>query len=224
MVRRLALPAALALVLGACGSEKNDNLTFSTRVVAPAAAAGALTVAGRVEVQRVRMVVRDIKVRKELAAVEVELERGPFLLDLQGGALSGGVTQQFSVDVPQDTYDELRFVVHKLEDGQTIGDPVLDARQASIVLDLVVDGEAVVWQTDVNDEQRINGSFDLGGASNNVTLQIDPSGWFTGPGGAFLDPRLSADHQAIEDNLRLSIDAFDDDDRDGSDDDGPNHT
>jgi hypothetical protein len=222
MIRRLVVPLALAVALAACGGSDSKNLSLSTRVVAPAA--GALTVAGRVEIQRVRMVVRDIKVRKELAAVEVELERGPFLLDLQGGALSGGVVQQFAVDVPEDTYDELRFVVHKLEDGQTIGDPILDTRQASIVVNLTVDGEPAIWQTDVNDEQRINGVFDLRAGANNVTLQIDPSGWFTSGAGDFLDPRLGAHQQAIEENIRNSIDAFDDDDRDGHSDDGPGHT
>jgi hypothetical protein len=59
-------------------------------------------------------------------AHEVVASNGPFLMDLAGAALDGGVTQLFEVNVPEGTYDDLRFVVHPLEDGQRIGDPDLD--------------------------------------------------------------------------------------------------
>lgn len=220
--RAAASVAALLLAAG-CGSD-GANLTLSTRLVAPQAAAGALQIGERVVLQRVRMAIRDVKLEKHTAGTEIEIETGPFLLDLEGPELDGGVVQQLAVEVPADTYDELRFVVHRLEDGQSVGDPILDSRQASIVLDLLVDGEATTWQTDVNDEQRLSGVFVVSGQGmDNVTIRIDPAGWFTGAGGAFLDPRLEASRQAIEDNVRSSIDAFEDDDRDGHDD-GPGHT
>lgn len=217
----LAAALATGLVGSACGSD-GGAFSLSTRVVAPQAAASALQIGDRVELQRVRMAIRNVKLHGDAGAVEIEVEAGPFLLDLAGAEIDGGVVQQVVVDVPAGTYDELRFVVHRLEDGQSVGDPILDSRQAAIVLNLVVDGEATIWQTDVNDEQRLAGTFVVSGGGDNVTLRIDPNGWFTGPGGQFLDPRLDANRQAIENNIRSSIDAFDDDDRDGHDD-GPGH-
>lgn len=220
----------LGLALVACGSE-SGSLTISARTSAAsattAATTGKLTVAGgRVDVERVRMIIRDIELEQEGMAHEVVASNGPFLVDLAGAALDGGITQLFEVSVPEGTYDDLRFVVHPLEDGQRIGDPDLDGPRASVVLDLTVDGEPFRFTSTVNDQQRIGGTFRVGGgsSSDNITIRIDASGWFTGAGGAFLDPRVGGNRQAIEDNLRTSIDAFDDDDRDGHDDDGPGHT
>jgi len=223
--------AGLGIATAACSDGPMENLTFSARMLAGGAvgAAGpALTSGdGRVTIDRVRMVIRDIKLEREGTEGEVEAANGPFLLDLAGPALDGGITQLFAADVPAGTYDELRFVIHRLEDGQAIGDPDIDALRVSILLDLTVDGEAGVrFASEVNDQQRLGGTFvvDEGGSSDNITIQIDPSGWFTGSGGEFLDPRSSGNRQQIEENLRASIDAFDDDDMDGHDDDGPGHT
>ena len=226
MVRRvLPVFAALSLLAG-CGREMG-NLSFSAHAATagtPASAAAKLVLAGgRIELTRVRMVIRDVKLEREGLEEEVEAEDGPFLLDLAGAELAGGIKHLFSISVPVGTYDDLRFVVHKLEDGQRIGDADVDSSRASIVLDLTVDGEPFRFTTDVNDTQRIAGTFvvDAKGSPDNITIDIDPTGWFTAGDGSFLDPRDGANRQAIEDNLRRSIDAFDDDDRDGHDDDGP---
>lgn len=225
----------LALALAGCGGESSGTLTISAAAAAasaptagaPAGAAGKLVVAGgRVEVERVRMIIRDIKLEREGMAEEVVASNGPFLLDLSGAALDGGITQLFEVTAPEGSYDDLRFVVHPLEDVQRIGDADLDGTRSSVVLDLVVDGQRVRFTSDLNDQQRLAGTFRIAGgsSSDNITIRIDGSGWFVGSGGAFLDPRVGANRDAIEENLRASIDAFDDDDRDGHDDDGPGHT
>jgi hypothetical protein len=231
---RLAIPALVVLAaLAGCGRQ-TGTLSVSARA-ATAAAPGAapaspLLADARVELQRVRMVIRDIKLEQEGAGEEVEATNGPFLLDLAGSELGGGIKQVFSISVPTGTYDDLRFVVHKLEDGERIGDEVIDASRASIVLDLVVEGEQVRFTSDVDERQRIAGTFVVGegGSADNITVQIDPKGWFTAGDGSFLDPRVAANRQAIEENLQASIDAFDDDDRDGHDDggndDGPGHS
>lgn len=224
----------LGLALAACGDE-SGSLTISARAsgasaqaaTAPGGAGGKLTVAGgRVEVERVRIIIRDIKLEREGMEHEVRASNAPFLLDLSGAALDGGISQLFAVDAPEGTYDDLRFVVHPLEDGQRIGDDDLDGPRASVVLDLRVDGQPFRFTSDVNDQQRIFGTFRIadGSSSDNITIHIDASGWFSDGGGAFLDPRVAGNRQAIEDNLRTSIDAFDDDDRDGRSDDGPGHT
>jgi hypothetical protein len=156
----------------------------------------------------------------------VSAGNGPFLLHLAGAALDGGVTQEFSIEVPAGTYDELRFIVHKLEDGQRIGVPELDRPRASIAMSLTVDGtDHLTFTSELNEAQRFGGTFvvEEGSTPDNVTISIDPSGWFQ-DGNGFLDPRDAGSRQGIEDAIRTSIDAFEDDDRNGLRDDGPNHT
>jgi hypothetical protein len=55
--------------------------------------------------------------------------------------------------------------------------------------------------------------------ATNIVLTIDTSVWFSDGTGGFLDPRLAQNRQAIEKNIRASINAFEDDDDDGEADD-----
>jgi hypothetical protein len=165
---------------------------------------------------------------------EVEVSTGPFLVDLSASDLADGrIVEQFVLSVAEGTYDKLKFRIHHLEDRQTVGDPDFDSRDASIVVKgKLGDGSDFTFRSRLNDDQERRGTFVVGGATpSNITLTIDPSGWFVDAGGAALDPTSEADRQAIEENIRSSIDAFDDHDRDGDDDhgrggddDGPNHT
>jgi hypothetical protein len=230
---RLLPASALCLALAACGgSESSSSVTISARLAgaggaAVAGAPRALTVAGgRVEISELWMVIRDIKLGRPGVEGEVNAGNGPFLLHLAGPALDGGVSQEFSIEVPAGSYDELRFIVHKLEDFQTIGVPELDGPRASLAMTLTIDGtDPLTFTSDLNEAQRIGGAFVVedGQAPDNITISIDPAGWFQ-DGSGFLDPRDGANRQAIEDAIRTSIDAFEDDDRNGLSDDGPNHT
>jgi hypothetical protein len=226
------LPAlSLAAALGACGGNESGGVTVSARLTGAsaqgglAAAAGAITAGGgRVQVDEVWMVIRDVKLGVPGVEGEINAGGGPFLLHVTGADTA--ITEEFTISAPAGSYDELRFVVHKLEDFQTIGVPELDGPRASIAVALTVDGsDQVLFTSDLNSTQRIARRFTIedGVAPDNITVSIDPSGWF-GEGASFLDPRVSGNRQAIEDNIERSIDAFDDDDRDGRSDDGPNHT
>jgi len=211
----------LGPALASCGGDgSSGSLTISARAASGSLAAvpNGLQVGG-VNVDRVRIVVRDIKLEEE-GREEVLAAGGPFVIDLAGAQLDGGITQQFEVSVPPGNYDDLRFVVHKLEDLERTGDAEIDRIRASIVIDFTMGGVRGQLTSDLNEAQRISGNFAVteGGTPDNITIQIDPSGWFSGG----LDPRNAAHRQAIEDNIRSSIDAFEDDDRDGNDD-GPGH-
>jgi hypothetical protein len=233
---RLLPLVALSLALAACGGETSGaGVTFSARL-AGASGAGALAASssislagGRVQLEELWMVIRDVKLGLPGSPGEVSAGNGPFLLHLAGAGLDGGVVQEFSIEVPAGTYDDLRFIVHKLEDGEKIGVPELDGPRASIAMSLTVvtDGGAdhLTFTSELNEAQRFARRIvvEEGSAPDNVTISIDPSGWF-GDASGFLDPRDSANRQAIEDRIRTSIDAFEDDDHDGVSDDGPNHT
>jgi hypothetical protein len=145
---------------------------------------------------------------------EEELSVGPFLIDLAGSALdSGRVTSVFDAsNVPSGTYRKIKFKIHKLEDGDTSfpGFP-----RKSLVVTGTFRGAPFTFDSEVNEEQEREGSFAIGNGNDNITLNIDVSRWFAGAGGTTLDPTLSSDRKQIEDNIKSSIDAYDDDDRDG---------
>jgi hypothetical protein len=221
---------SVAAVLAACGGDGAGGVTVSARLAggstagALSSSTAALSVAGgRVQVNEIWMVVRDVKLGVPGVEGEINAGGGPFLLHVTGDDTA--ITEEFTIQAPAGSYDELRFVVHKLEDLQSIGVPELDGPRASLALSLTVDGQDVLFTSELNSTQRLARRFTIedGVAPDNITISIDPSGWF-GTADGFLDPRDGANLQAIEDNIERSIDAFDDDDRDGRNDDGPNHT
>lgn len=154
-------------------------------------------------------------------AGEIEVAAGPVLLDLKANALSSAKLQEaVSVTLPDGTYDELRFKIHKLEDGEKSGDPEVDAARASVIVDGTFDGKDFHFVSQLSAKQKLEGSFTIGGSTpSNITLAIDVTGWFTGASGD-LDPSLAANQQAIEENIKASFRAFEDDDHDGQDDHG----
>lgn len=155
------------------------------------------------------------------AGGETVVKLGPLVIDLSGAQLDGGVTLLFDESVPAGTYDELRFQIHKLTPGETVSDPDFTPNGHSILLDLTVDGTPFTFSSDLTAVSEIEGPFKVAdGGTINVTVTVDPTGWFTAADGSFLDPRVEANRSAIELNIEKSIRGFEDDDRDGEPDHG----
>jgi hypothetical protein len=147
---------------------------------------------------------------------ETDVHAGPFLVDLSGTQLDGGVVLQVDATVPAGTYDELKFQIHKLTPGESVSDPAFVPDGASILLDLTVDGAPVTFTTSLTAVAKIPGPITVAdGGTANVTVTIDPSGWFTASDGSFLDPGVGTNQSQIEENIRASIHGFQDDDHDG---------
>lgn len=89
------------------------------------------------------------------------------------------------------------------------------------------DGESFEFMQDLDVEQEVELSPPLvveeGAQPMNVTLLIDVTTWFVAPDGSLIDPRTAGDggpnEGLVEDNIRASIDGFEDEDEDGEDDD-----
>lgn len=146
-----------------------------------------------------------------------EVHAGPYLVDLAGTQLDGGVKLQFDSPVPAGTYDELTFQIHKLTPGESVTDPDFVPGGHSIVLALTVDGAPYTFTSDLTAVTEIAGPITVpDGGNANVTVTIDPSGWFTAPDGSYLDPTLEANRSQIEWNIKSSIRGFEDDDHDGN--------
>jgi len=215
-MKRLILCAA-ALLSSACGS--NLSVSVSTK---PAAfrSARALSVARNIEIQRVRLNVGRLKLEGRASGGamfadddrrgggegeddEVEIRQGPFVIDLDAAALNGAVTKVFDADVPPGTYEEFKFDIF----------PSAALQNASVMVNGTIAGNGFTFTSSLSAEQKKEGRFVVGGSTANITLSIDPSGWF-GSSAAQLDP-TEANRAAIEANIRQSIDIFQDDDGDG---------
>jgi hypothetical protein len=220
------LVTAAAVLFSACGGS-NSPLSFSVSTKPAASSVAALIVAGNVDIRRVRLNVGRLKLEGPAAALdagqlfgdgdggddrdggddeegEVEVRQGPFVVDLDASALNGVVTRVFDADVPPGTYREFRLDIF----------PGAGLQNASVIVDGTIGGQAFTFTSLLTAEQKKEGSFVVGGSSANITLVVDPRGWF-GTAAAPLDPREEANRVAIESNIRQSLDLFQDDDREG---------
>lgn len=155
-----------------------------------------------------------------------DFEVGPVLVELP---LNGSVKQLFvAQNVPPGVYDEVEFEIHKPRGGGGAADEQFilahpDFRDVSIRVEGTFNGEGFVFLQDLDEEQEVELVpplvVEAGSGSVNLTLVLDVTTWFAGAGGALIDPRTAnkggPNHDLVEENIKASIDVFDDDDRDG---------
>jgi hypothetical protein len=231
------LIAVLGLITAAaCGS--GAQLSLSTRAGSAASTAptaltkpatvtsSSLTLSNGITIDRLRVVVRKLELERasatpnDLADLQ-EFEAGPFLIDLSGQALSGSVQAQVTASVPSGAYREVKFEVHKPDTSEpgvsaNTGLSAMAAAQASIIVDGTIDTtQQFSFVTSVTGEQKFEGSFQVDTGAQNVTLNIDVTGWFGGSGTARLNPNDPSMRSQIENNIQTSFKVFDDDNMDG---------
>jgi len=207
---------------------------------AASAAAAALVEDGEgntLELTRVALVIREIEFERQFDECEEgsvsddceKFEAGPFLLELP---LDGGVIAIGDIDVPPAFYDELEFEVHKPSDDTPDDLAFLEShpefKDVSIWVEGVYNGgDPFIFLQDLNEDQEIDlvpplevtaESFPM-----NITLELDVSVWFKDSAGILVDP-LSANkggdnENLVEENIKQSIELFEDNDRDGRRDD-----
>lgn len=225
----------------ACGGQ-GGNVSVSVKTPATAAtAAGGADLGNGISLTEVRMVVRRIDLFTAMPAPEKAPSRGdleadhgedhdelpgatfgPFPVDVAGDALKGGIHPVFDAKVDKGKFTGARIVVNTLP-GTFPPDPVLTAMQAlhaSIAIDGTIDGKAFQFVTPMRVAQSKAGPIEIGDGTKNLTLDVDPRGWFKNETGGRLDPTAQNDRGEILENLRCSIRLFEDDDRDGEPDDG----
>ncbi len=187
---------------------------------------------------RVAMVLRDVELEQEFGECDdlpdmieddcEEFETGPFLLELP---MDETVQTVFAIsDVPLGTYDELEFKVHKPEDAVEGDTSFLtlnpDFVDVSIRVEGDFDGTPFVYESDLNAEQEAQLNPPLvvtDGTSLNITFSVDVATWFRAADGSLIDPATAnkgeLNEGIVEENIKASIDIFEDDDKDGSSDD-----
>src|SRR2546430_6223834 len=169
---------------------------------------------------------KKIELRSRDGDSRAEIAVGPVIIDLSSADLDGRVHKVFDSTVPAGTYDKIEFEMHPLERATTAaGADDLVKQHASAIIEGTFDGQPFSFVSAIEAEQEFEGSFVVTDKSSNVTFDVDTSKWFV-ENGAALDPRDPANRAAIEDNLRNSIKAFQDDDgvgHENHDDDGDDH-
>jgi hypothetical protein len=151
-----------------------------------------------------------------------EVRVGPCLIDLSGDKLTSGSNSLVPVcsgDVPAGTYDELEVAIGPVAPADAGGVAGLaDLNGKSVIVDGTFDGTAFSFQSELAVSHKSESPLTVGGSSgSNVTITVDPTGWFKGSAGV-LDPTAAGNQQSIEDNIAASIQAFPDDDMDGQND------
>lgn len=156
-----------------------------------------------------------------------EFAVGPLLLEVP---LDGSVEQVLEIqDVRPGVYDEVEFEIHKPDDDTAEDLAFIAAhpefRRVSIRVEGTFDGASFTYLTDLNEEQevRLSPPLDLtAGGATTVTLSLDVAAWFR-DGGGLIDPASANDggpnENRVRDNIRDSIEGFEDRDRDGRHDD-----
>lgn len=184
---------------------------------------------------RVAVVVREVELKRisdddcdalvgsEHDACEA-FDIGPILLEVP---LDGSVAEIMASDVPPDTYDELEFDIHKPEDDSTEDIQFLqrhpDFKGVSIRVEGTFDGEGFVFLQDLNEERELvlfpPLVVEKGSSTVNLTLELDIGSWFLDPSVSLVDPRTANkggdNEDLVEENIKKSIRAFSDTDRDG---------
>ncbi|WP_223644124.1 hypothetical protein [Corallococcus sp. EGB] len=245
MRRFIGLFASL-MWLSACGNS-TSSVGLSTRM-GSAVTGSALTrtasqrlgLSNGITVERVRLSVRELELKREghhddrsdddsdagtdagtsEDKGEHKQRTGSFLIDLSGTALDGQVVRLQDIAVDVGTYDEIEFDIGKVDPANATGGlKELADQGASLIIDGHIDGEPFQFVSSLRVEQERKVSFEIvEGDDQNVTFNIDPSGWFTDKDGKRLDPRESSARSQLENNIQKSVDAFDDHDRNGGED------
>lgn len=185
---------------------------------------------------KVEIVLREIELKRQSAPGCDDLpdnddcekfEAGPVLLDLP---LDGSVSTMVTIAPDPDVYDEVEFEIHKIsssdEEDAAFRSAHPDFAGKSIRVQGSFNGQPFTYETDLDVEQEfnLNPPLTVGetAAGTNVTIMVDVDAWFRNLSGTLVNPQdgnKGGQHESlVKENIKQSIEAFEDEDRDGQDD------
>lgn len=229
----IVLAGALAVACGDSngpGSAANVQVSFATQrpaAVQPSVAAPDTIVEGAntLILTKAEIVLREIELkRQEVPNCDSDscekFEAGPVLVDLP---LGPGVQQAFAAQIPPGTYVEIEFDVHKPDDSDPQDQAFIAANPAfaniSVRVQGTFNGQPFVFTTDLNVEQELALVPPIvisdAASATNITILLSVPDWFRRADGSLIDPANAGDADLIEENIKNSVEAFEDPDRDG---------
>jgi hypothetical protein len=242
-MRFIAPPVAVLVAVSLAGCGGGSTMSVSTALKSSAAAAVAAPAApSSVTLSRLYLVVKQLELEKGSAPATApatgttggssapstkelqDLEIGPFVVvvDLTATGLQVAIPD---ITIPEGSYKGLEFEIHRVRSGEKLNVPVTKGGVDLVGVSMVLEGTCAgstdfsvtsAMEVEVEYETAIVVGKDT---KNNVTFQFDTTKWLTGPSGA-LDPCVKNDavYAQIAANVKASLRAFDDDDRNGLDD------
>ncbi|MEA2724836.1 MAG: hypothetical protein QOH59_2607 [Gemmatimonadales bacterium] len=257
-IETLTRLAVVALVASACsdaGAPSTSGQVGFNLASRASVTGAAASVAGAPEsftdgtntlvLSQVELVMRRIELRKVGAAACgesvsddcQELEFGPRLVDVP--LSTAGAARTFSVQIAPGSYDKLELKIRVPSSGSDAGfrqaHPGFE--DASVRVTGTYNGEAFVYTSNLEAELEFALTPPLTAnetSATDITLLVDLGQWFRDQAGALIPPATANPGQPnealVEQSIRSSLNAFQDDDRNGADDhgghgtdDGPGH-
>jgi hypothetical protein len=238
----LLAAAALACSDGPAGPEGSGTVVFQLATsgtgatTAPSLAVSVTRGPDVIIITDVQLVARKIKLGQDDGSCPADIEDdsedgdecpplrlGPLLLD---PPVDEGADPTFTVDLPAGSYDELMLQIHKPTDDNEdaafiAANPAFNG--VSIRVNGTFNGTPFTFTTDLTQVVKI--ALDepvevVADGEVGLTLLLDVGSWFLDQSGnALLDPAALSqqDRSIVEQNIRQSFHAFEDDDADGED-------
>ena len=230
--------AGIVVTLAACNTTNPIQLadvavSFTMGTPGPTAAlfdrAGA-TAASALVITSAELVLREIELKRaDVTDCDLlgenddgceEFEAGPVLVSIP---VDGSVREEFALAIPAGSYDEIEFDIHKISSGDPadaqflVQNPTFEDLSIRVVG--TFEGQDFVFETDLNVEQELEFFPPLvigESVSTNITIAVGLDRWFVDGAGQTIDPRDPLNEGLINENIKNSIEAFEDNDRDGN--------
>ena len=237
-VQSIAVVALLALST-ACdstspGDRQGVGISFSTKAPAAGARASmAITMtsgANTLIITKAQVVLRELELKLAASVTCAtgtssddceEIELGPMLIDLP---LTDAVATPITAQVPAGTYREIEFDIRR--PGTDPADVAFvsanpNFNNVSIRVEGTYNGTPFVFTSQLDQEVQIDlvPPAVITEANNNVTIAVNIRDWFTGTGGALINPATANPGQPnasiVAEKIKVSLRAFEDDDKNG---------
>lgn len=187
----------------------------------------------------IEVVLREIELERASASVSCdstldadaceEISLGPQLVSLP---LVPGVSAALTAPIDSGSYRKVKFDVHK-PGGDALDQAFIAAHPEFATISIRVrgtfNGTPFTYTSALDEEQEFTFDppfvVDASGASTSLTVRLDVSLWFRQSGsGALIDPATAnvggVNEGVVQENIKNSIKAFEDHDRDGDERDG----
>lgn len=237
----------VALLLGACsdvGPSHPVSLSVTTKSASSTPLQGAARInadivigtgANSLTISKVQVVLADIELSPGGTCSTTdehddceELEAAPALVDLP---VDGSTLVILDGAVPPGTYAALEAKLDAVtaNDEEEGGSAFLTAHPDFAGVSVQVTGVftdannqahpfTFTSEADAEIEAAFQPPVTVGTGTSNLTINVDVASWFKDASGGVIDPTNTANAGAIEENIRRSFQAFEDDNHDGEDD------
>ena len=176
-----------------------------------------------IELDTVKILIRDIKIKSKSGTDSSSIKVGPFVVKLN---LTGSTTDFAVSGIPANSYDRIKFEIHKIEASETLSDPEFrEGTDESLRYSVIVKGKyntvPFIYKSRKSAKQDLHlenpVTVDENGVAN-LTITVDPFTWFT-DGTNILDPTNPENENDIDNNIKESFKkAFRDNNHDGNED------